>query len=126
MAKLLVVEDNIVNQKLMRKILESLNHEVLCVTTGEEGWAIVSSGRTFDLILLDMHLPKMDGFELARRIKTFLGERTKIVAVTAMAMSGDKEKILESGCDDYISKPIFINDLKKILDRHLIKKGEGK
>lgn len=126
MAKLLVVEDNIVNQKLMKKILESLNHDVLCVTTGEEGWAIVSSGRNFDLILLDMHLPKMDGFELAKRIKTFLGDKTRIIAVTAMAMSGDKEKILESGCDDYISKPIFINDLRMILDKHLTKEGEGK
>lgn len=121
MAKLLVVEDNIVNQKLMKKILESLNHEVLCVTTGEEGWAIISSGIAFDLILLDMHLPKMDGFELAKKIKTFLGEKTKIIAVTAMAMSGDKEKILESGCDDYISKPIFINDLKDVLNRYLTK-----
>ncbi|MCX7829514.1 MAG: response regulator [Acidobacteria bacterium] len=126
MAKLLVVEDNIVNQKLMRKILESLNHQVLCVTTGEEGWAVVSSGTSFDLILLDMHLPKMDGFELARRIKNFLGENTKIIAVTAMAMSGDREKILASGCDDYISKPIFINELKNILEKHLSQEGEQK
>ncbi|MFB3851558.1 MAG: response regulator [Acidobacteriota bacterium] len=124
MAKLLVVEDNIVNQKLMRKILESLNHNVFCVTTGEEGWALISSGTTFDLILLDMHLPKMDGFELAKRIKNFLGDRIKIIAVTAMAMSGDKEKILSAGCDDYISKPIFINELKDILEKHLPKEGD--
>ncbi len=123
MAKLLVVEDNIVNQKLLKKILQSLNHDVTCVTTGEEGWALVSSGSNFDLILLDMHLPKMDGFELSRRIKTFLGDSTKVIAVTAMAMSGDREKILASGCDDYISKPIFINDLKMILDKHLAKEG---
>lgn len=126
MAKLLVVEDNLVNQKLMKKILESLKHNVLCVTTGEEGWALVTSGNSFDLILLDMHLPKMDGFELARKIKNFLGDKTKIIAVTAMAMSGDKEKILESGCDDYVSKPIFINDLKKVLEKHLTKEGDLK
>ncbi len=119
MAKLLVVEDNLVNQKLMRKILESLNNEVVCVSTGEEAWALISSQMQFDLIFLDMHLPKMDGFELAGKIKLLFGNQTKIIAVTAMAMSGDKEKVLEAGCDDYISKPIFINEIKEVLSKYL-------
>jgi CheY-like chemotaxis protein len=119
MTKLLVVEDNLVNQKLMKKILESLNYEVVCVATGEEAWVLISSQVQFDLIFLDMHLPKMDGFELARKIKMSLGNQTKIIAVTAMAMSGDKEKVLEAGCDDYISKPIFINEIKDVISKYL-------
>jgi CheY-like chemotaxis protein len=118
MAKVLVVEDNLVNQKLMRKLLESLGHSSVCASTGEEGWVLASS-QAFDLILLDMHLPQMDGFELARKVKGYLGEKTKVVAVTAMAMAGDKEKILEAGCDDYIAKPIFLKDFKELLARNL-------
>ncbi len=118
MAKVLVVEDNSVNLKLMRMILESLGHEVSCAETGEEGWAIVSS-EPFDMIFLDMHLPQMDGFELAKKIRGLLGAKAKVVAVTAMAMAGDREKILEAGCDDYISKPIFLNEFKEFLARNL-------
>lgn len=119
MARALVVEDNPVNLKLMRKILESLGHQVVCAETGEDGWTMVSSGETFDIIFLDMHLPQMDGFELARKVRGLLGEKAKIVAVTAMAMSGDREKIIAAGCDDYISKPIFLNEFKEFLARYL-------
>lgn len=118
MARVLVVEDNKVNLKLMRMILESLGHEVSCAETGEDGWAVVSSSQ-FDIIFLDMHLPQMDGFELARKIRGLLGSSAKIVAVTAMAMAGDREKILEAGCDDYISKPIFLNEFKEFLAKNL-------
>jgi CheY-like chemotaxis protein len=122
MAKALVVEDNPVNQKLMRKLLESMGHSVFCASTGEEGWAMVESG-SFDIIFLDMHLPQMDGFELARKIRDRLGEKARIVAVTAMAMTGDRERILEAGCDDYIAKPIFLKDFKELLVRHLPQSG---
>ena len=118
MAKVLVVEDNPVNLKLMRKILESLGHSVSCAETGEDGWTIVSS-EAFDMIFLDMHLPQMDGFELARKIRGLPGLTAKIVAVTAMAMAGDREKIIEAGCDDYISKPIFLNEFREFLARNL-------
>lgn len=119
MARALVVEDNPVNLKLMRKILESMGHQVVCAETGEDGWNIVSSGEAFDIIFLDMHLPQMDGFELARRVRGRLGDKARIVAVTAMAMSGDRERIIEAGCDDYISKPIFLKEFKDFLARYL-------
>lgn len=121
MAKVLVVEDNLVNQKLLQKILESLNLEVVCVATGEEGWALLSQPTHYDIIFLDMHLPKMDGFELARKVRLFKGDETKIVAVTAMAMSGDREKAIDAGCDDYISKPIFIEEIKRVVLKYLNK-----
>jgi CheY-like chemotaxis protein len=118
MARALVVEDNPVNLKLMRKILESLGHTVVSAETGEEGWTLVNSD-SFDIIFLDMHLPQMDGFELAGKIRGCLGGKTKIVAVTAMAMTGDRERVLEAGCDDYISKPIFLKEFKEFLARNL-------
>jgi len=118
MARVLVVEDNPVNLKLMRKILESLGHETECAETGEDGWALVCA-KKYDIIFLDMHLPQMDGFELARRARDLLGSDARIVAVTAMAMAGDKEKILGAGCDDYISKPISLKDFKDFLARKL-------
>lgn len=114
----LIVEDNLANQKLLRKILETLNFEIQCVSTGEECWSMIKNGALFDVIFLDMHLPKMDGFELAKKIRSILGDEVKIIGVTALAMSGDREKVLEAGCDDYIAKPIFLNELKEILKKH--------
>lgn len=114
MARVLVVEDNHANQRLMRMLLESLGHTPTCAYTGEEGWALVQAGG-FDLVLLDMHLPGLDGFELAARIKRLHGGRLPVVAVTALAMDGDRTRVLESGCDTYISKPISIPEFRKCI-----------
>jgi len=115
MGKVLVVEDNLANQRLMRMLLESQGHEVRCSMTGEEGWALVQEGG-YDLVLLDMHLPGIDGFQLARRIKDRLGSGVRIVAVTAMAMEGDRNKVLDSGCDEYISKPISVSEFRSRME----------
>ena len=114
MARVLVVEDNLANQRLMKMLLESLGHAPTCAYTGEEGWALVQSG-TFDLVLLDMHLPGLDGFELASRIKALRGADLPVVAVTALAMDGDRARVLESGCDTYISKPISIPEFRRCI-----------
>lgn len=111
MAKVLVVEDNLANQRLVRLLLESMQHEVECAFTGEEGWARVQSGG-YDLVLLDMHLPGLDGFQLAHRIKAMHGPGVKVIAVTALAMEGDKQRVMESGCDGYFSKPISVRDFR--------------
>lgn len=111
MGKVLVVEDNTANQRLMEMILESMGHQAVCAFTGEEGWARVQEGG-FSLVILDMHLPGLDGFELCRRIKSLIGPAVKVLAVTAMAMEGDRQKVMESGCDDYFSKPISVPDLR--------------
>lgn len=123
MANVLVVEDNFANQRLMTLLLESLGHGVTCAGTGEEGLALVQ-GRTFDLIVLDMHLPGMDGFQLAGRIKELRGGSAKILAVTALAMEGDRERVLASGCDGYLSKPISIPALREQVSEMLGETGE--
>lgn len=105
---MLVVEDNQANLRLMRMLLDSMGHEVACATTGEEGWNQVQS-QAYDLVLLDMHLPGLDGFELCRRIKAAPGRQTRVIAVTALAMPGDREKVMECGCDGYFSKPISVS-----------------
>jgi len=111
MAKVLVVEDNLANQRLMRLLLETMHHEVECAFTGEEGWARVQGGG-YELVLLDMHLPGLDGFQLAQRIKAIHGTGVKVYAVTALAMEGDKKRVLEAGCDGYFSKPISVREFR--------------
>jgi two-component system, cell cycle response regulator DivK len=117
MARVLVVEDNYANQRLVRMILESMGHAVICATTGEEGWTRVQE-EPFDLVLLDMHLPGLDGYELAGRIKGHRPE-LQVVAVTACAMDGDRARVLDSGCDGYISKPISVPDLRQCVEEKL-------
>lgn len=111
MAKVLVVEDNQANQRLMSMLLKNMGHEVVCATTGEEGWKAVQA-QAYDLVLLDMYLPGLDGFELCRRIKTSSGGKIRVVAVTALAMPGDRKKVMESGCDGYFSKPISLSEFR--------------
>ena len=121
MARVLVVEDNYANQRLVRMILESMGHAVTCASTGEEGWSHVQED-PFDLVLLDMHLPGLDGFELARRIKS-LRPALRVVAVTAMAMDGDRARVLGAGCDGYVSKPLSVPDLRQCVEAMLAPGG---
>jgi len=118
--KILVVEDNDRNRRLVRLLLTAKGYEVIEATTGNEAMSYLAEHKP-DLILMDIQLPNTDGLELTRKIKS--AEETKdipIIAVTAYAMKGDKERILESGCDAYVSKPINTRELpvliKSILD----------
>lgn len=106
--RVLVVEDNIVNQKLVAKILTKAGHEVVIASNGLAAITEYSS-RKFDLILMDVQLPDMDGFQATtqiRRLDTAAGTHTRIVALTAHALQGDKEKCLQNGMDEYLAKPI--------------------
>ena len=104
--KILVVEDNNRNRRLLKILLESRGYEVIEVVTGEEAMRYLSDSKP-DLILMDIQLPNVDGLELTKNIKSSPETADiPIVAVTAYAMKGDKERILEAGCDGYISKPI--------------------
>lgn len=106
MARVLIVEDNEVNLELMVYLLEAFNHLTLVARDGLEGWQIAHTELP-DLILLDVHLPKLDGYELAQRLKYDPHTRLiPVVAVTALAMVGDRDKILAAGFDGYIAKPI--------------------
>ncbi len=106
MKRILVIEDNEKNMYLMTFILERMGHVVLKAVTGEEG--VEAAVRELpDLILMDIQLPGIDGFEATKRIRASAAARgVPIVAVTSLAMTGDRERLLAAGCNGYIEKPI--------------------
>jgi two-component system cell cycle response regulator DivK len=106
MAKILLVEDNEMNRDMLSRRLERKGFAVVMAEDGKAGVALAASEAP-DLILLDMSLPLVDGWEVARQIKA--GPTTKsipIIALTAHAMAGDRERALEAGCDEYDTKPV--------------------
>jgi CheY-like chemotaxis protein len=117
--RILVVEDDAQNSYLIGFILEKSGYEVVAAVDGEQAVAAVEAQRP-DLILMDMLLPKMNGYEATRAIKARPDSASiPIIALTAYSMKGDREKILEAGCDGYISKPIdpetFVSQMEEFL-----------
>jgi two-component system, cell cycle response regulator DivK len=111
MAKLLLVEDNEMNRDMLSRRLIRRGYEVAIAVDGDEGVTMAQSEKP-DLVLMDMSLPVIDGWEATRRIKS--SEETRhlpIIGLTAHAMAGDREKALEAGCDDYDTKPIELERL---------------
>lgn len=116
---ILLIEDNEQNRYLASFLLESRGYRVLTATDGGEGIELAREVRP-DLILLDIQLPRMDGYEVARRLRNEDGlKHILIVAVTSYAMTGDREKCLDAGCDGYLEKPIdpdtFVNEVAHYL-----------
>ena len=110
---ILYIEDNPDNIMLVRRVLESGGHNVIEARNGIQGLSILES-QEVDLILLDINLPDIDGYEVARRLRSSTipaSAHTPIIAITANAMRGDARKALDAGCDVYMSKPINIQDL---------------
>jgi two-component system cell cycle response regulator DivK len=106
MAKILVVEDNEMNRDMLSRRLERRGYEVVIAGDGQEGVTQARS-QAPDLILMDMSLPVIDGWEATRQLKAASETRSiPIIALTAHAMSGDRQKAIEAGCDDYDTKPI--------------------
>ena len=119
MSRILVVEDNPDNRILITDVLTSLDYEVIVAVDGEEGVAKAETERP-DLILMDLSLPQMDGWTATRKIKEQPElQHIKVIALTAHAMVGDREKALEAGCDDYVSKPIDLRELAGKLAQYL-------
>lgn len=117
--RILVIEDNADNRILITDVLISLDYEVLTAIDGAEGVALAVAERP-NLILMDLSLPQLDGWTATRRIKAMPElMHIPIIALTAHAMVGDREKALESGCDDYVSKPIDLRELAAKLAKHL-------
>lgn len=117
--RILVVEDNADNRILIADVLDSMDYEVIIATDGEEGVKKASAERP-DLILMDISLPQMDGLTATRRIKAMPDlQHIPIIALTAHAMVGDRERALEAGCDDYVSKPIDLRELASKLTQYL-------
>jgi CheY-like chemotaxis protein len=106
MAKILLVEDNEMNRDMLSRRLERRGYEVVIAVDGQQGVDLAQSTSP-DLILMDMSLPVIDGWEATRQLKAMEAMKSvPIIALTAHAMSGDREKALEAGCNDYDTKPI--------------------
>src|SRR6516164_5499155 len=115
--RVLLAEDNPVNQTLAMRILERLGHKVQVVNNGKEALGR-AQGEEFDVILMDVQMPEMDGLEATTAIRdaeASTGKHVPIVAMTAHAMKGDREKCLSAGMDGYLSKPIRIDELKQAM-----------
>ena len=123
MTKVLIAEDNAVNRELLRELLETRGYIVLEACDGEEALRMIEQTHP-DILLLDIGMPVLDGFAVVRKIR----ENPRlaplpVVAVTAYAMQGDREKILNSGFDGYLSKPVNSRSLAEELDRLLTKRA---
>jgi CheY-like chemotaxis protein len=118
--QILVIDDNPTNLKLARILLDDEGYDVQTADTGEQAIALLATGYRPRLILLDLHLPGIDGLSLMRKLKR--DDATKdilVVAWTASAMKGDEATALESGCDGYITKPIDGDTLHSLVRRYL-------
>ncbi len=116
--RILLTEDNLANQRLAARILEKRGHSVTIAGNGLEALEILPTD-VFDLVLMDVQMPRMDGFEATaaiRKMEAITGNHIPIVAMTARAMKGDRERCLEAGMDVYVSKPIQVQELLRAID----------
>jgi CheY-like chemotaxis protein len=119
MAKLLYVEDNEMNRDMLSRRLQRRGFEVLIAGDGEQGVAMAAAEKP-DLILMDMSLPVVDGWEATRRLKAAPDtERIPVIGLTAHAMATDRDRCLEAGCDDYDTKPVELGRLLEKIERLL-------
>ena len=117
----MVVEDNEKNRKLMRVVLKAKGYNVIEAATGEEALKLLKNQKP-DIILMDIQLPGIDGLTLIKQIKaSVVTKDIPIIAVTAYAMKGDEQKILDTGCNAYVSKPINTQELPLIVEKYIKK-----
>ncbi|HXX63642.1 MAG TPA: response regulator, partial [Bacteroidota bacterium] len=118
--RILVAEDNVINQKVALRMLDRLGYRADVAGNGAEAVAAIQR-QQYDLVFMDVHMPEMDGFEATRNIRAIEGKlrHTNIIAMTANALQGDRERCLEAGMDDYIAKPVRQSDLAGVIKRRL-------
>jgi CheY-like chemotaxis protein len=115
---ILIAEDNAINQKLIVRVLKILGEEVDIANNGLEALNAVHK-KKYDIVLMDIQMPEMDGYDAAQRIRTdvFKDHQPIIIAMTANALQGDREKCMEVGMNDYMSKPIMIDEVRRIIKK---------
>lgn len=116
--KILIAEDDESSQIFISLAVQSYTKKIICVRTGLEAVAACHNNSDIDLVLMDIRMPEMDGYEATRQIRKF-NKDVIIIAQTAYAFKGDHEKAIAAGCNDYISKPIKVNSLKQKISKHL-------
>ena len=120
--RILIVEDNPQNMRLIEMTLRAKGYTLLMATDGEEALDMAMRERP-DLIIMDMQLPKVNGLKVTRKLRnTPAFSHTPIIAITAYAMKGDKERVIESGCDAYLSKPINTRELPEMIAEMLLQR----
>lgn len=118
--KILIVEDDEISEELIAIAVKKFGEEIISVRTGIEAVTACKNNHDIDLVLMDIQLPEMDGYEATRQIRKF-NEDIVIIAQTAFGLSGDREKAIASGCNDYIAKPINLLELKQMIIKYLKK-----
>jgi two-component system cell cycle response regulator DivK len=119
MSRILIVDDNPTNLKLVTFLVKSFGYEVDTAVDADSALAALRVGIP-DAILMDIQLPGIDGLELTRRLKADARmQAISVIALTAYAMKGDREKALAAGCDDYMTKPIDAGSLREVIARHV-------
>lgn len=118
---ILCIEDNPDNMMLLKRVLESAGYRIIQAKTGQDG-VTIAEAEPIDLILLDVNLPDIDGYEVARRLRAsqnLVMSHTPIIVITANALKGDSEKALAAGANEYMTKPIDIYDLWTRVENYL-------
>jgi two-component system, cell cycle response regulator DivK len=122
---ILYVEDNFENKLFVRRVIESMGHEMVEAETGLDS-LVIAAERIPDLILMDVNIPGMDGLETTAKMKQNPRlSHIPVIALTANAMKGDKERCLAAGCDGYMQKPVGVSDLRREIARYSANKVNG-
>lgn len=117
--KILIVDDDNFSIMLLLSILNKISNDIICVGTGMHAIDTIRENPEINLILLDIVLPDINGYEVTGKIRE-INQEVLIIAQTAQALSGDREKSIEAGCDDYIAKPYKRNDILDIIQKHFV------